>query len=198
MTARLTPESARPLWTWLRRATAANDPFIDGGSNYYQRASRRFAPIDDARVPVHTMLEAPEPAAVWGFDVGKDVWWAVADRRHRLVYYGEHCCSFGRAVIARYNGAEPPKTIPDRDLTGSVPLGAPRIGSSAKVVFALLGMPKLRVHARGSDRWTVYYSQPLWTSTDRADRAKEPSCTDDLTAVFEEDHLVAFQKWRGC
>ena len=192
------PSSARPLWVWLRYATRMNDPFIDGGSNYYVNATRRFPPVDAEPAHSYGMTNPQGPTAEWTVLPAKDGWWAVADRRHRLVYYGEHCCSFGRAVVARYDGGPPPSAIPERDLVASAPRGAPRIGAPVDEVLKALGKPKQRFHVRGSNRWAAYYAQPLWTQTDHELRQKEASCTDDLTAIFEDGRLVALQEWRGC
>lgn len=88
----LVPESRRPVWTWLRRATAENDSFIDGSAIGNNEQVRRWrpAPLKRGGRDFVSRGEESGKATSFAFTVGKDVWWVLAGRRHHLVYYGEH------------------------------------------------------------------------------------------------------------
>lgn len=191
----LLPESGRPVWNWLLRVTAPNDPFVSRtAAASYQRAwppqvlyGYLFDPFVSPAPPLH--------AARFGFTVGSDRWWVVADRKRHLVYYGESCCSYARAVVTTYD-TPPPRDVPEVDLWG--PAIPAQLGDAPTQVYAALGEPLRRWTSAKTSRWAAAYAHPWWS--DEMERRGNPGnpCAYDITAIFARERLVGYEVWRGC
>ena len=188
----LVPESARPIVTWLDRETRPNDIAIVTMASLPARVAplRRITMSSD-EPDATAAQEVSVPRSQFGYTVGKDGWWVVVDRARRLMLYGEHCCSFSRAVVARYR-SEPPAVVPNADILKLTRMRRVAIGMNSSQIVRVFGPPGPRLPALHSARWDIVYSYPWKVPTEGSE------CADIHTLTFERDRLVAYEIWWGC
>ena len=195
----LFPASAQPVWNWLKRVTAPNDPFVPHRSRWlFERTSTRVTRAPDDIAGTSDLWDATPALTTTRFEftVGKDTWHVVADPRRKVVLYAEGCCSYSRVVLAAYDVA-PPAGLAHTDLGGNVPRSGVRLGDSPNRVFALLGTPVRRLTSAKTTRWAVAYSRPFRGFPERPYDPKG-SCVEERTLVFEHDRLVGYEIYSGC
>ena len=190
------PERMRPVMEWVDRERHRDDPFLLLSFRAFDApASVNHSKVLDGltgyAVPGDGFQGAGGPAdgATYGFMVGKDTWHVVYDSVHRLLYYGEGCCSFGYSVLMRARAAAP-RTVPRRDLRGMRTARGIRLGMTAREVQAREGPALRTLGPTRSGRTALAYTTPIGRGTS--------SCAEQRTFVFDRGRLEAIDVLRGC
>jgi hypothetical protein len=188
------PESMRPAMEWVNRETRPDEPFL----GLMFRSFR--APATTNRTAVRDALVGydgprgpfggtggPGDGATYGFAVGKDTWRVVYDPVHRLVFYGESCCAFGRDVLVRVRTAAP-RSVPRRDLSAMRTARGILLGMTVAQVEVREGSAPRTLGPTVDGRAALAY----WSSLDGK------TCVEERTFVFRRDRLEAVHVVRGC
>lgn len=157
----------------VRQPTRAFDGFHGAGTV----PSQAFA----ARMPAGT-------AFVHG-SAGPPHGTAVYDRRHRIAFYGEGCCSYFTTVLVA-GVSPPPVALANRDLVNVRTDMGIGLGDSSAAVMRVYGPAALRsVGGRPSIRVLSYENAKL---------PKGMPCVQRQTFGFRNDRLLSIELYNGC